>query len=92
MQKDAPSFIGLSALRLAAQVGKTLTRIPADRQQFLFGAGSTPEPQREGYALTAKWPRRATDRWTLAMAGDDITRAVGFARATAPVQQEKGDA
>ena len=63
MQNDVPAFIGLSAVRLAAQVGKTLARIPVERQEFLFGAGSTPEPQREGYACllyTSPSPRDRT--------------------------------
>ena len=30
MQNDVPAFIGLSAVRLAAQVGKTLARIPVE--------------------------------------------------------------
>lgn len=59
MQNDVPAFIALSAVRLAAQIGKTLARIPVERQEFLFAAGSTLEPQREGYALTVKWPRKA---------------------------------
>lgn len=59
MQTNVPAYVGLSAVRLALQVGKTLARIPVQRQGFLFGAGSTPQPQRDGYALTAKWPRKA---------------------------------
>jgi hypothetical protein len=73
---DAPAYVGLSALRTTLQVCNSLVRIPVDRCDFLAAASTTTDPQREGYALTAKWPRRLEDRWTLAITGRDVAEAV----------------
>ncbi|KVL66170.1 hypothetical protein WJ47_12515 [Burkholderia ubonensis] len=73
---DAPAYVGLSAVKSVLQSCRSLLRIPADRVDFLVGAGSSAVPQREGYAEIVKWPRKESDRWILTVTARDMADAM----------------